>query len=481
MVTLLAVYLGVGLSAFAVFSTRFFQHTHLDNFDATLFNLANDFIERMRNSPDGAITSLDWIDSVLHRSLPFGKSRLVWIVTDPAGEVLRHSNGIQFATLTQSTGWKQLSRAEYRSASSIEIWQNAEAAAEPYRLLRTSYFQSPGDKRVFVLGAPLTMLEHWSHQILLVAGLAIPMAVIGAAMAGRFFTRQALEPLREIVGTARMISPSALSDRVPVPATDDELRDLAVTLNSMLTRIENAFRIQDRFVADASHQLKTPVAVLKNELSSLRASPDAEALALFLESAEQEIEQLETIVGDLLLMAQIESGTAKWPEPSAFHLDELVADTLRQLEGLAREAQVHLRAGVEYRNADEPSDSPDEDPFVLEGQSNLLQGAIQNLVTNAIKFSEPGGNVLITMVADQSELRLDVKDEGMGVPEGQEENIFARFYRASDASGRPGTGLGLSIARRIVEMHGGKLFLLRQPRPSQGACFRAVFPRMKLI
>lgn len=284
--------------------------------------------------------------------------------------------------------------------------------------------------------------------------IAIPLLLISAALGGYFLAKRSLSPVSAMGARAAEISASTLDARLPVVSPNDELGGLATVINALLDRLEASFAQQRRFMADASHELRTPAAILRTEVDVTLSRPQRTE-AEYRESAavmQDAAHRLTRIVDDLFLLARSDAGhLVARCEP--LYLEEIVHDATRAVRHLAdaRGVRVDLGAVVEA-------------PF--EGDSDLLGRLILNLLDNAIKYSPSGATVTATLQQYGSEYHVSVVDEGKGIPEAMKDKIFERFYRLDAARSRAertatsGAGLGLAIARRIAEVHGGRLELV---------------------
>ncbi len=296
---------------------------------------------------------------------------------------------------------------------------------------------------------------------------AIPITVLFASAGGYFLARKSLAPVAVMSDQASRIGAENLHERLPVPKKQDELGQLARTVNSLLERLDQSFERQRQFMADASHELRSPVAIIRGEtevtLSQSSRSPAEyrEALAIALDEARH----LSCIVEDLFTLARADAG--QYPlRPCDFYLDELVADCVRTARSLANAhgvTLIHLCDGEMPLRADE----------------ELIRRMTMNLLDNAIKYTPGGGTVTLECKRLDREYTLSVIDTGPGIPSDAQERIFERFFRLDKARShsqteRVGAGLGLSIARWIAEAHHGSLKLLRSD--SSGSVFVAVVP-----
>ncbi|WP_439648818.1 HAMP domain-containing sensor histidine kinase [Kribbella kalugense] len=252
--------------------------------------------------------------------------------------------------------------------------------------------------------------------------------------------RRALKPVEAIRQEMASITASTdLARRVPVPASHDEIGRLARTTNQTLTALQESVGRQRRFVADASHELRNPIASLRTQLEVGAQYP----ALLDLDGAVNDTVRLQELAADLLLLARLDSGESPPGEPV-------------DLSGL-----VHEMA---------PDASVTGDVWISGSESQLRQ-VVDNLLDNARRHARSA--IQVTLTADNERAVLEVADDGYGVPEGERERIFERFVRLDDARTRDdgGAGLGLAIAREIAERHGGTL------TAHDGALFRLTLPR----
>ena len=272
---------------------------------------------------------------------------------------------------------------------------------------------------------------------LLIAG---PIALLLASLAGYLLAGIALRPVEAMRSRAEAISAATPGERLPVPATHDELERLGVTLNEMLDRLEDALRRERDFVADAGHELRTPLALLRTELElALRHDLSAEELRGAVRVSVEDVDRLARLADDLLLIARSERGELPL-QVETVQADELLASVARKFQ---------WRADAERR------------PLAHEAPANLrlhadrlrVEQALGNLVDNALRHG--GGTVLLRAEAVNGRVELHVEDGGAGFPPAFLEHAFERFSRPDAARERGGAGLGLSIVRTIAEAHGG--------------------------
>jgi two-component system, OmpR family, sensor kinase len=295
--------------------------------------------------------------------------------------------------------------------------------------------------------------------------VAVPVALLLAGVGGYFLARKSLAPVVEMGERAARISAANLDERLPVGNERSELGRLARTFNELLARLGVSFEQQRRFMADASHELRTPVAIVCGEsevaLSQSARSPEEyrESLTIL----HDEGRRLTRIVEDLFTLARADAGQYGLA-PANFYLDETVAECVRAVRSLAARHGVNLI----HQHGEEMS---------MRGDEALVRRMILNLLDNAIKYTPAGGEVRVELSRDGSAYQIRITDTGVGVPSEARPHIFERFYRADKArsrNGGGGAGLGLSIASWIAEAHGGRVTLERSDE--SGSAFLISLP-----
>jgi two-component system OmpR family sensor kinase len=297
------------------------------------------------------------------------------------------------------------------------------------------------------------LLEGASYALL----IAVPFALLLASIGGYFLARTSLAPVVRMSATAARIGAANLHERLPVANERDELGGLARVINALLARLDASFEQQRRFMADASHELRTPIAIIRSEAEVALSEPEAsnEQLRESIRIFRDETKRLTRIVEDLFMLARADAGQYKLT-PKEFYLDELAGEVTRAVRTLV--AEKGLTSQIE---------AGEEMPF--RGDENLLRRLLLNLVDNAIKYTPSGGAVTVACKREAKRYVITVSDTGRGIPAAAQPHIFERFYRADSARSRSeddgagltcGAGLGLDIARLIAESHDGTLDLL---------------------
>jgi len=292
----------------------------------------------------------------------------------------------------------------------------------------------------------------------------LPMLVALASLLGYWLSGRALAPVDRIIRSAEQIGPQNLSQRLEVPKAADELQRLTVTLNAMLERIESSVKRIRQFTANASHDLRTPLSLIRThaELALRRTRTESEyreSLSRILSVSEETTQLIEA----LLTLARADA------EAAQLHFIEIDATPVLQKISHRISTLAHS-AGLTF------SSRVAAEPLLLRGDPTALESLFVAILDNAFKYTPAGGTVQLRAFALQEEVVIEVEDTGVGIAADDVPRIFDRFFRADQARSRevPGSGLGLSIARWIAEIHKGRIEL--QSKLAAGSVFRIVLP-----
>jgi signal transduction histidine kinase len=267
---------------------------------------------------------------------------------------------------------------------------------------------------------------------------AVPMMVVLVGAMTWFMTGRALRPVSAITGRVQDITGSTLHERVPEPHTDDEIAELARTMNAMLDRIEGASEHQKRFMSDASHELRSPVASIKTQLETALLDPERTDWDAVARTVLNEDERLDSLVGNMLALARLEEG--KRPNAVEVDLDEVV-----------------------HEQTERPFRVPIDRSAVLAGRvlgvRTELTSVVRNLIDNATRHAS--SRVRVRLGTHGPTVRLEVDDDGPGIEVADRTKVFERFARLEEGRSRDagGSGLGLALTKRVVEAHGGSVFI----------------------
>ena len=275
---------------------------------------------------------------------------------------------------------------------------------------------------------------------LLMAGVTAIIGILGA----RWITQKALSPVNRLRQMVKNIQVETLNQRVPLDGPPDQVKDLAEAFNHALERLEKAFEMQGRFVADASHEMRTPLATMRTNLEVLQLDPKA-TLSDYKEMSvtlTRTLDRLERLSNDLLLLARGELEVHKVP----VNIEALLTEVVQNLMPFAKEYHVIINMKV-------------QEGAVVLADERLLGIAFGNLIDNGIRYNRSGGSVEITVFGVDNGLTVQIQDTGEGIPSEELPRIFDRFYRVekSRTRYRGGAGLGLAICEHIVKLHGGHI------------------------
>jgi len=300
-------------------------------------------------------------------------------------------------------------------------------------------------------------------EMIVIFGFTAVLYIIVTVMIffrGNSITKNVLNPIAEMTRMAKEITAQNLNLRLNVTNAKDELKELIVTFNEMMDRIESAYNKQNQFVSDASHELRTPVSVIQGYARMLErwGKDDPEVLNEAIEAIGNEAENMKELVDKLLFIARNDRDTLILEEEK-FSLSEMMDELVKETRMVNRDHIIE--------------DSIEKD-IEITGDRNRLKQAMRIFVDNAQKYTEPGGKIEITLKREGNQAVMSVKDSGCGIDSNDINSIFDRFYRADRARDRNkgGHGLGLSIARIIVLRHGGKIHV--KSKLGEGSTFSVI-------
>ena len=325
-------------------------------------------------------------------------------------------------------------------------------------------YTAPDHSRFLIeSGASLRPIERVLWGLFLALIILTPLTLVAAAISGYFLMRQPLRPIAELTRHAEQIGIHGTGERLPIIASGDELERLSLSLNRMIGRLEDALTHIHRFSADVSHELHTPLTILRGELEPIIQLPNLDSvLSDAVGSALEEIDRMSRIVDSLLAISRLDSGGAGI-ESTQVDLSDLVSSTTDQMRLLADERQITITCSSSGQ-------------VQVSADSVRLKQVIVNLLDNAIKYTQPGGRIHTFAFIEGAYGVLEVTDDGIGIPEESQPHVFERFYRADKARSRGsgGAGLGLSIVKAICSAHAGSVSLTSQE--GVGTTVRVAFP-----
>ena len=370
------------------------------------------------------------------RGLPAGvdDDELVQVVT-PDGQVL--SSSIDDPPRSSLLQVPARLTADVRTQDGVGLPGELDELDEPYRVVTLPARTPDGDVRLVQVALPLDDVQESVDELAAALVVGTPAVVGVLAVLTWLLVGRALRPVEGLRRQAAQIPGTALDRRLDVPASGDELARLAVTFNALLARVEAATARQRQFLADAAHEIRSPLASLRTQLEVAQLHGDAEwrqELPALLE----ESQRLSRLVDDLLRLARLDAGVPLAREQ--VDLDEIVLQAARRTRETTDVAVV--TTGVSAGR--------------IAGDLDALKRVVQNLLDNAVRHA--GSTVTVSLTA-REHVTLTVTDDGPGIPEQMRDRVFERFTRLDDARSRDagGTGLGLAIVRDIVTQHGGSV------------------------
>jgi heavy metal sensor kinase len=461
-----ALFLGAPLIVFAIVCYVVFSRTLDARTDQFINDALTAFSRELTAERRSSLPPLDALKSTidevrfrdLHLAILDFDGKVLAMTTPPeSDEGSGHAPDIDERQLIQMLGKRDPAK-QYSATVAI--------GGSKYRVLARPYSVN-GEAFSIVGSYSLEDIEEMLKRIRATFLFAIPLLLAAAATGGYFIAKRGLGAVASIAEHAADISATNLHERLPVVG-GAELMGLALVVNDLLDRLEHAFSQQQRFVADASHELRTPTAILRTEADvtlsrTHRTEAEYRASVKVMQDA---VRRLTRIVEDLFLLARSDAGHLPIRRESLY-LEDVVHDVTRSVRSVAeqRNVKIELHGVVEA-------------PF--DGDADLLGRLLLNLLDNAIKHSPEGESVDVELGKHGNNYEISVADSGPGIPQEAQQRIFERFFRADSArasiegTSTSGAGLGLAIARRVAELHSGRLDLV-ESRPGRTE-FRITLP-----
>jgi two-component system OmpR family sensor kinase len=298
------------------------------------------------------------------------------------------------------------------------------------------------------------------RSLYLALSIGGPLTWIAMVLGGLYVARKAMSPVQDIVEAVQRIEPTQLGQRLPVQGVNDELSRIAATINGMLDRIERGYKRERRFTGDASHELRTPLAkvIAEIDLSLSRGRESVEYLTA-LKRCRGYAESMQRLVESLLMLARLD-GQRSVMSRKPFDMADVALAAVHAIP-----SEDAARVAVDL--------GPSHEPLVALGERGLIEILLRNLIENGLRYSPREKHVRVAILRDGSEIKVQVEDEGPGIPQDQVDLVFERFYRLDASRSREtgGVGLGLSIARAIGQLHDSEIKLERRPHRGTRATF----------
>ncbi len=437
------------------------SRVYMDRIDSQIHKLAGMTAHAIVRPP-GKLMVPNNFDVFLERF--FGlRTRDYYIqILDHKGEIVAKSATLEgFNLRVSNSALKRVLRGnvDYETVKSVGI--------QPVRVVSAPVIvKDKGLVAIVQVGDSLEVVVEIFHYMIYIFGVGILVSVVIASIIGFFLARKALAPVDEINRMAMRITAENLDERINIDGPEDEMGRLATTLNDMIAGLERSFKQIRQFTSDASHELKTPLTVMKGEIEvALRGEPTKEESSEVLLSTLEEIDRMSSIVHKLLTLARADDErgeTALTP----VRLDIILADSFRLLKKVA------VKKGVSIEMTESAA-------LTVFADELRLSQVIANLIDNAIKYTPVGGSIKVLLVGGCDLAILKVIDTGMGIAADDLPHLFDRFYRVDKARTREmgGVGLGLSICKEIVEGFGATIDV--DSELGKGTIFTVRFPLYK--
>jgi two-component system, OmpR family, sensor kinase len=441
--------------------------------DADLVELANAFLvtfaDEMRDVENAGFAGAAEESMLEHRYRDH-----VFAFVDSNGAIVARLRDLPISNQRAQSDADRIWASERFRSFAKSAWGSADHSFTTFRGHRDDYrgyakfFVTQGQSYELVILRSLHVQKDVLENLSIAFAWLIPLGLALAATGGYFLARKTLAPVAAMGAQAGSITAANLHQRLSVQNPADELGRLALSFNSLLDRLDQSFDRQRRFIADASHELRTPIAILSGE-AEVALSQNSRSVEEYRESLtalHREAKRLARIVDDLFTLTRADSG--QYPlSPQDFYLDELVASCVQSARTLAFSKNITLTLSASGE-------------LPIRADESLLRRLLLNLIDNAVKFSPPGSQVTVASHAAPGGFEVTVSDTGPGIPEELRPRIFERFFRVDPARSRAaaqndgGAGLGLSIALWIAEAHHGRLQLARSD--SAGSTFSVFLP-----
>ncbi|MDD2468245.1 MAG: ATP-binding protein [Desulfobulbus sp.] len=344
----------------------------------------------------------------------------------------------------------------------IKVYTSTGPNKEPIRTLHHSFKAYGRTFDIFVAESirdNIAMINAFQHFLLIV----MPLCILTVCLVSGWIIKRSLKPLDVFSFSIRRITPKSLGDRLEVKAEAQELCGIAASFNEMLGRLQKAFESEQRLISDASHELKTPVSVIKAHCDVLlQKERTVDEYREALETIREISNNMGRLTKDLLSLARLDAGRFSPMGFREISLKNCVQKALRLTLPLAEHRSVNITLSL-------------AEDLIVNGDEDRLSEAFLNLIENAICYNRENGSVEISAGKENGVVRLTVADTGTGIAEEDRERIFDRFYRADVARGTEGTGLGLSIVKSIIKNHHGTIEV--ESKPGRGSSFSVILPQ----
>ncbi len=442
---------GLFICVFAyILSNQYFASGRND-FDSGLLNYAIDLSEYLHIT-EGTEYKIHFNlpESEIKKAFPFILNKTVYTLRSYDGKILSQGN-FSPTQLTIPFDKELLTSEDYTHSFVTFSYRD-----ESFRGVNVKISDEMESHMILQVATSLSSLSKRERDHLAITSTVVVVLILFSSFISYLVAGNALAPIKVLTDTANMIAASNLSLRVPITKTGDEIEELSKTLNNLLDRLETSFKAQEHFVSNTSHQINTPLAIMKGELAVLESKERTlQEHQRFHKSLREELERLIDLVKNMLLVSRVESGLDSF----VFHpvrLDDLLLGTSSRLHLKAKEKRILVRFNIEE----------DLDLEVM-GEKQLLEALFENILDNAIKYSPEDSTIQLNIKNVSSQIEVWIEDEGPGIESSDLDKIMnKRFHRARADIGH-GTGIGLPIAQKIAQFHKAEIeYRRKKPKGS---------------
>ena len=314
-----------------------------------------------------------------------------------------------------------------------------------YLLSRIKIDFNSTQKVIIEVATTKDMLWSQLDNLLYILSFIIPIILIFAIIAGNFLIYKSFSPIEKVLEELKSINASDLSARLHNTNNHDEINDLIIEINNLLSRLESSFERISQFSSDASHELKTPLTIIRGEIEiALRKDRSADEYKQSLQTSLDEVIVIEQTINDLLFLAKNEKDLITHNMEEILYFDEIIDESINEMKNFAILNQIEIKFEL-------------VDTIEFKGYSNLLKIAIKNLLKNAIQYSNPNSIIIVKSFKNDGLFNISIQDFGIGIAHNEQEKIFEKFYRTDKSRNKNsgGTGLGMSIMKKIIDIHKG--------------------------
>jgi two-component system, OmpR family, sensor kinase len=450
-------YGGILTAILLIFATgvyTYFRNSLQKSIDTKIKSIAEVLSSSMMESHNPTIFGNfeRYLENVLGRK---PKGKFIQII-DSSGRIGAKMSDIETETLPTSFA------ALERALRGEIVYETMETAKPRLRMVTLPIMDKNKATSIVQVGTSLEDFDETMRKLLIIMIIGIPTSLSVTVVVGYFMAKKAFRPVDQIRKAAIKITSTSLDARIDIGRRSDELGRLARTFNDMISRLEDAFHRINQFSIDVSHELKTPLTILKGETEvALRKERSNEAYRNLLVSNLEEIDRMSRIIDDLLLLSKADTKEIKL-NVEVIDLRNLVFDICMDMKLFAANKGVELVVN-------------DLAEVKVKGDELKLRRMLLNIVENGIKYTHDGGRVEVSSTLNNGTARIDVRDDGIGIPDEDVKFIFDRFYRGDKSRRREsGSGLGLSISKWIAEAHKGSIAVRSQP--AAGSTFSVHLP-----